>query len=37
VSIDGGHPNEKGHKKLAELLEPKFNAILTKFKENDII
>jgi len=37
VSIDGGHPGVKGHKKLAELLEPQFNRILTKHKETNII
>tara|TARA_E500000318_G_C3558986_1_gene212474 strand:- start:523 stop:1287 length:765 start_codon:yes stop_codon:yes gene_type:complete len=32
LSQDGGHPNYKGHFKLAELLKPKFDTILTKSK-----
>ena len=37
VSIDGGHPGVKGHQKLAELLQPQFDRILTKHSETNII
>ena len=37
VSVDGGHPGIKGHKKLAELLQPQFDKILTKHQKHNII